>query len=170
MQSRGLNQLLLVNHFSSFFKPFFIPTGSLIQVSGSGPNTAPIRLASGGCDNNVKVWRLENSIWIEETCLTGHSDWVRDVSWMPNIGTGGSYIASCGQDKVVFVWSETNGEWKKNKLVGKEGFKDTCWRVSWSPSGGILAVSCGDNSVSMWKEGLDGNWAVVGDVVDSGKA
>jgi hypothetical protein len=32
------------------------------------------------------------------------------------------------------------------------------WRVSWSVMGNILAVSQGDNRVSLWKEALDGSW------------
>ena len=31
-------------------------------------------------------------------------------------------------------------------------FPDTVWRVSWSLSGNILAVSCGDGKVTLWKE------------------
>lgn len=29
--------------------------------------------------------------------LNGHTDWVRDVAWAPNIGMPGNYIASCSQ-------------------------------------------------------------------------
>lgn len=32
------------------------------------------------------------------------------------------------------------------------------WRVSWSVSGAILAVSDSKNNVSLWKESLDGHW------------
>lgn len=30
------------------------------------------------------------------------------------------------------------------------------WRVSWSVSGNVLAVSSGDGKVSLWKENLKG--------------
>ena len=33
-------------------------------------------------------------------------------------------------------------------------FPDAVWRVSWSLAGNILAVSCGDGKVSLWKEGV----------------
>jgi protein transport protein SEC13 len=35
-------------------------------------------------------------------------------------------------------------------------FDTVLWRVSWSLSGNILAVSGGDNKVSLWKENLKG--------------
>jgi protein transport protein SEC13 len=32
------------------------------------------------------------------------------------------------------------------------------WRVSWSTTGNILAVSDGNNVVTLWKESTDGVW------------
>jgi len=37
-------------------------------------------------------------------------------------------------------------------------FDTKVWRVSWSLMGNILAVSTGDNAVSLWKESVDGEW------------
>ena len=37
------------------------------------------------------------SRWIEEAVLDGHSDWVRDIAWAPSIGIDKSVIASCSQ-------------------------------------------------------------------------
>ena len=37
-----------------------------------------------------------------------------------------------------------------------EKFAAPVWRVSWSLTGNILAVSCGDNSVTLWKESVAG--------------
>ena len=37
-------------------------------------------------------------------------------------------------------------------------FDAPIWRVSWSLTGNILAVSAGDNQVSIWKEALDKTW------------
>ena len=34
---------------------------------------------------------------MEEETLEGHTDWVRDVAWAPNIGLPRSYIASASQ-------------------------------------------------------------------------
>ena len=32
------------------------------------------------------------------------------------------------------------------------------WRVSWSITGNILAVSDGKDNVTLWKEAVDGQW------------
>ena len=32
------------------------------------------------------------------------------------------------------------------------------WRVSWSITGGTLAVSDSQGGVTLWKEGIDGHW------------
>jgi protein transport protein SEC13 len=40
-------------------------------------------------------------------------------------------------------------------------FEAVVWRVSWSLSGNVLAVSCGDGKVTLWKEGLDGQWRLL---------
>ena len=46
--------------------------------------------------------------------------------------------------------------------VGK--FPDVVWRVSWSLAGNLLAVSCGDGKVTLWKENLKGVWECVSDM------
>jgi protein transport protein SEC13 len=40
-------------------------------------------------------------------------------------------------------------------------FKTPVWRVSWSLTGNILAVSDANNNVTLWKEAVDGEWAQV---------
>ena len=57
------------------------------------------RFASAGCDNLVKIWgfREDSQQWVEEEVLEGHTDWVRDVAWAPNIGLPRSYIATASQ-------------------------------------------------------------------------
>ncbi|MFS8022512.1 putative transcription factor WD40-like family [Helianthus anomalus] len=56
---------------------------------GSGGAFEPVQnLASGGCDNIVKVWKLSNGIWKMDCfpALQMHSVWVRAVVWAPNLG------------------------------------------------------------------------------------
>ncbi|KAJ3200302.1 GTPase-activating protein S13 [Clydaea vesicula] len=150
--------------------PSNIP-GSLVNTSGGNvSDTMEKRFVSGGCDNLIKIWKFDDasSSWITEHTLDGHSDWVRDVAWAPSVGLSQSYIASCSQDKSVVIWvqSSSTSPWQKNDLT-KELFGDVVWRCSWSPSGNILAVSSGDNKVSLWKEGIEGSWQKVGDVSDN---
>ena len=95
---------------------------------------------------------------------------MRDVSWSPSLLLK-SYIASASQDKTVRVWTcepgavtqgqqGTQGEWKSAVLE----FEQVVWRASWSLTGNVLAVSQGDNKVSLWKESLAGGWEKVRDV------
>ena len=37
-------------------------------------------------------------------------------------------------------------------------FDAPVWRVSWSVTGNVLAVSTGDHKVTLWKQSLDGTW------------
>lgn len=100
-----------------------------------------------------------------EHVLSAHSDWVRDVAWAPSVGVGKAYLASAGQDKQVFIWtqSDARSSWNKAALEpvpaatgsaqgGNNGqappqadgkFPDAVWRVSWSVAGNVLAVSSG---------------------------
>ena len=113
-------------------------------------------------------YREENGVWKDEITLEGHMDWVRDVSWAPSIGLPRNYLASCSQDKTVLIWTQDTpgGQWTKKPLKSTP-FPDVVWRVSWSTSGNILAVSSGDNKVSLWKENLDGQFSELADVPDS---
>jgi len=135
-------------------------------TAGTSQSPAVKRLATAGCDNLIKIWSYssESNNWIEETVLDAHTDWVRDLAWAPNIGLPKSYLASASQDKTVLIWTQSgNAPWEKHSLRA-EKFPDVVWRVSWSLSGNVLAVSCGDNKVTLWKENLKGEWDCVSEI------
>jgi protein transport protein SEC13 len=160
------------------------PSVSPGAVTNAAPqqNSAPLRrLVTGGSDCLVKIWDFssETGSWNCVSELPGHSDWVRDVAWAPTILTK-SYIASASQDKTVKIWTTMSkdpaaGTWNratscfsKNANIGigdwtatTLNFEAVAWRVSWSLSGNVLAVSTGDNKVSLWKERLSGGWELV---------
>ncbi|KAL9010926.1 MAG: hypothetical protein Q9173_004189 [Seirophora scorigena] len=138
--------------------PAMVP-GSL--VSSKPELAAQRRFATGGSDCLVKVWdwNREDNTYTSTTSLEGHTDWVRDVAWAPTV-LQKSYIASASQDKTVRIWTSDPAhpnEWKSTVL----SFEAALWRVSWSLSGNVLAVSGGDNKVSLWKENLKGEWDCV---------
>lgn len=135
-----------------------LPPGSL--VSSQPPSGVVKRLVTSGCDNTAKVWRWGEAGWAQEATLSGHTDWVRDAAWAPNLGLPLNTIATAGQDGQVFAWNErTDGSGWEKALV--HDFKAPVWKVSWSVTGGILAVADGNNAVSLWKESLDGTWQQV---------
>ncbi len=131
------------------------------------------RFVTGGCDNLVKIWKYDETDekWVEEEKLEGHSDWVRDVAWAPSSGLPKSYIASCSQDRRVIIWTNTFDGTSSNNISYKvlHTFEDVVWHVSWSVMGNILAVSGGDNKVSLWKENLDGQWSCISDMAGNNK-
>ena len=141
-----------------------INPSSLLEANTRHPLSNVKRIVTGGGDNLVKIWREENDNWILEDKLEEHSDWVRDVAWAPSVGLPRSRIASCSQDGKVIVWTkdESSGENWNPKVL--KTFAEVVWRASWSVTGDILAVSGGDNKVTLWKEQKGGEWACVSEV------
>lgn len=137
----------------------------LVNVDDSKSSSNQRRFVTCGSDNLAKIWKFDTNEnkYVEEARLEGHTDWVRDVSWSPSVLIR-SYIATASQDGTVLIWSQDkSGQWQK-QLLTDEKFPDVCWRCSWSFSGNILAVSGGDNKVSLWKENLQGKWESAGEV------
>lgn len=127
-----------------------------------GEDVPLIRLATGSCDNLVKVWRAQPNasplVWETEPLAQDrvHKEWVRDVAFAPFNGVPVGLLASCSEDKTVYVWTRTGEDtpWIP-KLM--QAFESPVWRCSWSVAGTILAVSSGDDDVSLWKENITGD-------------
>lgn len=119
-----------------------------------------LRLVTGGCDNKVRVWARTEQGWEEEAMPeTPHTDWVRDVAWAPSTGLAHSLVASASEDRSVYIWTKKAQEgWTFEVL---HVFDAPVWRVSWSVTGNVLAVSSGDSNVTLWKQQVDGAWAQV---------
>ena len=139
------------------------PTGVVGALDAAG---APaLRLATGGCDSKVAVWRSatgDDGALVfdpEPVAHDGklHKAWVRDVAFAPFYGAPQAVFASCSEDKSVYVWSraDMDAKWVPTKV---NIFDAPVWRVNWSVTGNILAVSAGDDDVSLWKESLTNDW------------
>jgi protein transport protein SEC13 len=126
----------------------------------------------------------------EDTSKLSHKDWIRDVAWSPCLSPTVQRVASCSEDRTVLIWtldlSGVNGEkegqqqqqQQKEEVSSNKNkkpmwvphllhtFEDPVWRVSWSLTGNILAVSSGDDSVTLWKQTLDGTWMQVSSVLE----
>ena len=69
----------------------------------------------------------------------------------------------------MIIWSQdgaSGGAWNQKEIM----FSCVVWRVSWSVTGNILAVSGGDNQVTLWKESLLGEWTQIGQLSEDGNA
>jgi len=142
------------------------PSGSLL--SNQGPATLVKRLVSGGGDNKVKIWRCnEQNQWTCEETLSGHSDWVRDVAWAPNIGLPYDTIATGSQDQSVIIYTCEQDKWVESS---KLNFDSVVWRVSWNLTGDILAVTTADNKVTLFKQDADQKWVTLAVMGTSGDA
>lgn len=88
-------------------------------------------------------------------------DWVRDVAWAPNAAVPYNLVASCSEDRSVYIWkkNENNQEPWTSQLLHL--FDAPVWRVSWSITGNVLAVSTGDHKVSLWKQSVDESWSQI---------
>jgi len=144
------------------WSPMATPAAMSLGVASTGAqNSSSQRLVTGGCDNQVRIWRFDEGVneWSETHQMTnnGHSDWVRDVAWRPNVGVPTSTIASCSEDQSVIIWNQETegGPWTNAQTLKLNG---PVWRVSWSVTGTVLAVASGDNHVTLYKETLDGSW------------
>jgi len=136
---------------------------------------SPLRLVTGGCDHQIRFWAFTSitQTWEKEVGQPSnalkpcHTDWVRDVAWAPCIIPGIQIVASCSEDRTVIIWTENTTEgsadtgWTPALL---HTFEAPVWRLSWSITGNILAVSSGDNNVTLWKQQLDKVWSQVGHV------
>jgi protein transport protein SEC13 len=66
-------------------------------------------------------------------------------------------FASCSEDRKVYIWRQrTPAEAWEPQLL--HSFEAPVWRVSWSVTGTVLAVSTGDHRVTLWKQSVDESW------------
>lgn len=144
--------------------------GAIARKDGGAAAGANVRrFVTGGSDNQVKIWEFSPQTQQYENVAVlpnGHADWVRDVAWSPTL-LSKSYIASASQDRTVRIWTTATPADPTSWVLSKTlEFDAVLWRVSWSLSGNILAVSGGDNKVTLWKESLKGEWECVREVTE----
>lgn len=132
-----------------------------------GVPVSSMRLATGGCDNSVSIWKCEGDAWVQEMppLPPAHTDWVRAVAWRPGEGT--SVVASGSWDRTVVVWAqEVEGQpWRQACRIQVAGKVEG---LSWSVTGSILAVSFADTETTLYKEAYDGHYEEVGKVGEQG--
>ncbi|KAJ2160082.1 Chromatin assembly factor 1 subunit [Coemansia sp. RSA 552] len=122
------------------------------------------RFATGGGDNNVRIWRLRTPEEREEDTqapavefvanLTRHTAPVNVVRFSPH----GSRLASAGDDGAVIIWRQVAAEhdrapdegetWRPAAML-RGSLADIC-DLAWSPDGAFLASASVDNTTRIW--------------------
>lgn len=83
------------------------------------------------------------------------------MAWAPNSAIPFAIFASCSEDRNVFIWRQkerTSGPWEPTLL---KTFEAPVWRLSWSVTGTVLAVSTADHKVTLWKQSVDESWVQI---------
>nr|CCA15477.1 WD domaincontaining protein putative [Albugo laibachii Nc14] len=137
---------------------------------GSQGTQGPIqRIVSGSRNSVVQLFSFDPqmSSWTLLETLCGHTDWVRDVVWSPNVGIPCNVIASGSDDQTVRVWAQDDkdGEWKMHIL---SSFSSPVYRLHWSLTGSVLSVAAGDNEISFWKQKNEKEWTQISSINASG--
>ena len=92
---------------------------------------------------------------------------MRDVAWAPNAALPYSIFASCSEDRNVYIWRQRDrgtGPWEATLL---RTFEAPVWRLSWSITGTVLAVSTGDHRVTLWKQSIDETWIQISTLAEA---
>ena len=143
------------------------------QIASNAPSSSTNQTQhNNNNNNNNNNTTTTTTVATLEHTLEDHVDWVRDVQWAPNIGLPTNTIGSASQDGKVIIWTQEvtdagKSAWQKHSL---EPFNETVWRLSWSLTGNILAVTSGDSKVTLWKEALDHQWKCISSPEDPSKS
>ncbi|ODM86529.1 Protein SEC13 [Orchesella cincta] len=98
----------------------------------------------------------------EETKLVGHTDWF--VTWHGLLALDSrKEKLHCSQDRKVIIWVNKQGDGMSYTPEPLHVFPDVIWHVSWNFVGDVLAVSGGDNQVSLWKHRGSDEWECISD-------
>ncbi len=70
-------------------------------------------------------------------------------------------FAFFASNSTVYIWTQSSpgGSWSTTLM---NTFHAPVWRVSWSVTGNMLAVSSGDGDVTLWKQNVDGKFENTG--------
>ena len=68
-------------------------------------------------------------------------------------------LAVSAQNNRVIVYKREHNAWKKAGDSIDTGAP--AWKVNWSTTGGLLAVSCGEDQVKVYKENVLGKWTLL---------
>jgi len=106
---------------------FFVQLGHSSTVHSTAFSPDGKIIASGGMDNNVKLWNAETGR--EMRTLQGHTSYIYHVAFSPD----GRYVVSAGNDMTIRVWDPQSGREVRriNKVLGAK-------YIAFGPGGNLL--------------------------------
>ncbi|EHA50526.1 Cytosolic iron-sulfur protein assembly protein [Pyricularia oryzae] len=166
-----------------------LPSGKLCLVTASFDSTAglwrwegDVPLEEGtkkGESTEIDVTRRRNNNdsdkdndddWEFTLVLEGHENEIKSAAFSPS----GQYLATCSRDKSIWIWedvgaNEGDDEWETVAVLTEHDGDVKC--VAWCPdvpgrnissySPDVLASASYDDTIRIWREDGDGEWACV---------
>jgi WD40 repeat protein/serine/threonine protein kinase len=115
-------------------------------VGGVAFSPDGLRVATVGVDGLVKVWDATSGQ--ELLTLTGHTNWVRDVTFHP--ADQGRHLATSGYDKTAKIWDTATG-----RVIFTFNHNAEINSVAFSPDGTYLVTANGDGTLHLYVLELD---------------
>lgn len=109
-------------------------------------------------DQTFKYWEFSDGDYLNRETVKveeAKGSWVTDIAWNSSVGSITQTLAVSTQNNTVVIYKIDQGKWNKTKSF------DTnlpAWKLNWSPSGDLLAVSCGEDQIRVYKENVNGEW------------
>ncbi|CAI4221352.1 unnamed protein product [Auanema sp. JU1783] len=138
------------------------------ETSVNGLSFSPYKLglilATASSDSSIGIlsFHQASSQWNDYRILKAHEQGVNAVSWAPALHSSPDSSAdqplpkrfvSCGNDKLIKIWKEEDGEWKCEKTLAAHS--DFVKDVAWCPVANNTThtiVSCGqDRNLYLWR-------------------
>eukprot|EP01137_Pigoraptor_chileana_P011427 Opistho-2@62302 len=108
------------------------------------------------CPNTseIHIYKRAGNAWERIHTLRGHDQRVMGLDWAATTNR----IASCGQDRNAYVWTEQGGQWKPTLVILRINRAAT--QVKWSPKEDKFAVASGARLLSVCYFEEENDWWV----------
>lgn len=160
LQTNTMNSTTLAIHWHDENQPIY---SADCQLRKDGQ---PARLATGGGDNNVRIWKVqhpEDPTNVRETTVNYLSTLRKHTQAVnaTRFDQTGDYLATAGDDGLLIIWilaeeviqdfGNQDDELKESWIVNKVFHTNSeVYDISWSPDSRFIAAGSTDNSIRIF--------------------